>query len=146
MKKILTKTLMIVAMAATLVACEKDETTSPSNTNSSQLVGTWDATLDIDKFYSSGILLSTDTTVYDSTLSGILTLNSNGTGLYISNDNGNIDTSNFNYSVSGNTISTFDATDTITANYTLNGNALSITAELVFGTEKFVTESRYTKR
>ena len=137
---------MLFAVAATLVACEKDETTSPVNTNSSQIVVTWDVKLEISKTFSSGILLNTDTTIFGTDLTGVLTLSNDGNATYIENDNGSIDTSIFQYSVSGNTITSYNALDTITGTFSVSGNSLSIIAELTYATEKFQTETKYTKR
>lgn len=146
MKKILIKTMMIVAMAVTLVACEKDETTTAAGTSASQLIGIWDVNLEISKTFTGTTLLATDTTLFGSDLKGALTLNNNGSGTYIEIDNGNSDTSNFNYSISGNTITSFYNGDTSTATFTLNSSALTIIGENTNGTTIYLTEIRYTKR
>lgn len=146
MKKLLFRTMMVAAMATTLVACKKDETTTPTGTSASQLVGTWDVNLEISKTFSGTTLLATDTTVFGTDLTGTLILNSNGTGTYTEIDNGDSDITNFNYFVSGNTLTSISNGDTSAATFTLNANSLSVIGVANFGTTIYQTEIRYTKR
>lgn len=147
MKKLFLKSMMVLGIASALVACEKDETTPNSNTNTgSQLVGTWDVNLEIDRSYIGTTLISSDTIVFGTTMTSVYTFNSDGSAMNVYNDNGTIDTSTFRYSTSGNVLTLLSPPDTSTATFTINGNSLVVNAEGTFGTVRYTTERRLTKR
>lgn len=100
MKNFLLKSLMVAVIASTIVACEKDDS---SSTSSGTIVGTWEATSSrsIEKLNGQTVVDSTETYAANQL---VVTFNANGT-IY-SNDNGTIDTSN--YVLNGNQLLLID--------------------------------------
>lgn len=121
---------MVVAMAATLVACEKDDSTSSSTsgTNSS-IVGTWEGTNAryVEKVNGQTI---DDTTEIYAAGEFLATFNANGTGVI--NESGSLDT--FNYNLSGNQLALISidpvfGNDTTILTATITSTTLKLFAE-----------------
>jgi hypothetical protein len=82
MKKLLFKSMMVVAMAATLVACEKDDETT-GGTSGASIVGTWDQTSEKTTYSINGQVIEDTTIIYPAD-SFLITFTS--TGVAYSND------------------------------------------------------------
>ncbi len=126
MKNFLLKSLMVAVIASTIVACEKDDS---SSTSSGTIVGTWEATSSrsIEKLNGQTVVDSTETYAANQL---VVTFNANGT-IY-SNDNGTIDTSN--YVLNGNQLLLIDndpvfGIDTISFTATITSTNLKLFEE-----------------
>lgn len=100
MKKLLFKSLMVVALASTIVSCEKEE--DPS-TNTSSIIGTWEATSERSIERMNGQLISDSTSTYAAN-ELVVTFNADGTAYSV--EDGNTDTAT--YSLNGNQLVLID--------------------------------------
>ncbi len=99
MKNLFLKSILVLGLATTFVACSKDEeTTTPAAT----IVGTWEATSENTKVSLNGTVLQDDTTLYDA---GELVVEFKSNGL---------------------AVATFDGVDPDTNKYSLNGSVLTL--------------------
>jgi len=112
MKNLFLKSILILGLATTFVACSKDEETTPSAT----IVGTWEATSENSKVSVNGTVLQDSTTAY---AANELVVEFKSNGFAIAKFNGlNPDTNKYTLNGSVLTLITLDNTDTSVFNNT----------------------------
>lgn len=113
MKNLFLKSILILGLATTFVACSKDEeTTTPSAT----IVGTWEGTSQTQKITINGTTYLDSTETY---AAGDLTVEFKSTGIAIAKFAGEPDDTNkYTYSGSVLTLITMDNADTTVFNNT----------------------------
>ena len=113
MKNLFLKSILILGLATTFVACSKDEeTTTPSAT----IVGTWEATSQTSKVSVNGVVLQDSTETY---AAGELSVEFKSNGIAIAKFAGEPDDTN-KYTLNGTvlTLITMDNVDTTVFNNT----------------------------
>lgn len=112
MKNLFLKAILVVGLATTIVACSKDEETTPTAT----IVGTWEATSQSSKITLNGTVLQDSTETY---AAGELSVEFKSNGIAIAKMVGEPDDTN-KYILSGSalTLITMDNVDTTVFNNT----------------------------
>ncbi len=126
MKKFLFKSLMVVALASTIVACEKEE---DSSTNTGSIVGTWEATSARSIEKMNGVTVNDTTETYAAN-ELVVTFNADGTAYSV--EDGDTDTAS--YVLTGNQLLLIEndpvfGIDTLSFNTTITSTNLKLFQE-----------------
>lgn len=123
MKNLVFKSILVIGLATTIVACSKDEETSGTPTAS--VVGNWEAKLETETAIVNGQSTIDTTQVY---AANELVVNFNSNGMAIATFNSTAkDTSTYTLSGSTLTLISLDKTDTTVFNETtVSGSVLNL--------------------